>query len=122
MHGPGPTGCGRPTVRRVSRPPTPPPPGPAPPSVGARFLTLEQVAEELTVSRAQVYALVRDRSLVALKIGGRGVWRVERSRLEDYITGLYRAAESGNPSEMFVDDRAGQVPDQHDGRGGPGAA
>jgi len=62
---------------------------PAPPPPGPRFLTLDQVAEELQVSRSQVYALVRDRSLAAVKIGGRGQWRVERSRLEDYITGLY---------------------------------
>ena len=54
----------------------------------ARFLTLEQVAEELNVSRSQVYALVRDRSVVAVKIGGRGVWRVERAELERYIAGL----------------------------------
>jgi len=61
----------------------------------ARFLTLEQVAEELNVSRSQVYALVRDRSVVAVKIGGRGKWRVERAELERYIAGLYKAARSG---------------------------
>ncbi len=61
----------------------------------ARFLTLEQVAEELNVSWSQVYALVRDRSVVAVKIGGRGVWRVERAELERYIAGLYQAARSG---------------------------
>ncbi len=57
-----------------------------------RFLTLVQVAEELNVSRSQVYALVRDRSVVAVKIGGRGQWRVERAELERYIAGLYEAA------------------------------
>lgn len=40
-----------------------------------RFLTLRQVANELNVSLAQVYALVRDRSVKAVKIGGRGQWR-----------------------------------------------
>lgn len=58
----------------------------------ARFLTLEQVAQELNVTRSQVYALVRDRSLLAVKIGGRGHWRVERAELESYIAGLYEAA------------------------------
>ncbi len=58
----------------------------------ARFLTLEQVAEELNVSRSQVYALVRDRSVVAVKIGGRGPWRVERAELERYIAGLCEVA------------------------------
>ena len=56
---------------------------------GLRFLTLDQVAEELNVRHAQVYALVRSGSLVGIKIGGRGQWRVERCKLEGYITGLY---------------------------------
>ncbi len=54
-----------------------------------RFLTLDQVAEELATSRAQVYALVRSGELPAIKIGGRGQWRVERFRLEDYIARCY---------------------------------
>jgi len=72
---------------------------PSPP--GPRFLTLDQVAEELQVTRSQVYALVRDRSLAAVKIGGRGQWRVERSRLGDYIDGLYRdAGNSDAPPDV----------------------
>lgn len=51
----------------------------------ARFLTPEQVADELNVSRPQAYALMRRGDLEAIKLGGRGVWRVERSKLEDYI-------------------------------------
>ena len=62
-----------------------------PVSVG-RFLTLEQVAGELAVSRAQVYAVVRDKTLLALKVGGRGKWRVERSELESYVARLYEEA------------------------------
>ena len=57
-----------------------------------RFLTLEEVAAELNVSRSQAYALVRDRSLLAIKIGGRGQWRIERCKLEDYIAQLYLEA------------------------------
>ena len=56
----------------------------------ARFLTLDDVADELTVSRAQAYALVRSGALPAIKIGGRGQWRVERTKLEDYIAAAYR--------------------------------
>ncbi len=67
----------------------------APTANPGRFLTLAQVAEELNVSWSQVYALVRDRSVVAVKIGGRGVWRVERTELERYIAGLYEVARSG---------------------------
>ena len=50
--------------------------------VAPRFLTLTDVAEVLNTSSAQVYALVRRGDLVAIKIGGRGQWRVEASELE----------------------------------------
>lgn len=50
-----------------------------------RFLTLEQVANYLSVSVPQVYSLVRSGDLSAMKIGGRGVWRVDRQQLEAYI-------------------------------------
>ena len=50
-----------------------------------RFLTLDDVAEELAISRSQAYALVRNGTLPAMKVGGRGQWRVERSRLEQWI-------------------------------------
>lgn len=54
-----------------------------------RFLTLDQVAEELATSRAQIYALVRSGQLEAIKVGGRGQWRVERVKLEEWIAGRY---------------------------------
>ncbi|MFT4287363.1 helix-turn-helix transcriptional regulator [Nocardioides sp.] len=54
-----------------------------------RFLTLADVAEMLSTSSAQVYALVRRGELPAIKLGGRGQWRVERDKLEEYIKGLY---------------------------------
>lgn len=59
----------------------------------ARFLTLEQVAEELNTSAAQIYALVRRGELPAIRLGGRGQWRVERRRLEEFIEGLYQQTE-----------------------------
>ena len=54
-----------------------------------RFLTLADVAEVLNTSSAQVYALVRRGDLAAIKIGGRGQWRVERAKLEEYIQQKY---------------------------------
>ncbi len=54
-----------------------------------RFLTLADVAEVLSTSANQVYALVRSGELVAIKIGGRGQWRVEESELENYIARMY---------------------------------
>ena len=53
-----------------------------------RYLTLEDVATYLNVSRTQVYALVRSGEIPAIKLGGRGVWRVDRDRLEAYLERL----------------------------------
>lgn len=54
-----------------------------------RFLQLADVAEVLNTSSAQVYALVRSGELPAIKIGGRGQWRVESAELEKYIERMY---------------------------------
>ncbi len=54
-----------------------------------RFLTLADVAEVLNISASQTYALVRSGELEAIKIGGRGQWRVERDKLESYISRMY---------------------------------
>lgn len=61
--------------------------GPAPGT--PRFLQLSDVAEILNISVAQAYALVRNGSLPAIKVGGRGQWRVETSELEAYIKRAY---------------------------------
>lgn len=55
----------------------------------SRFLTLTDVAEILNVNLGQVKALVRRGTLPAIKIGGRGAWRVERTELEVYIQRMY---------------------------------
>ena len=72
----------------------------------SRFLTLADVAEVLKTSIAQVYALVRRGELPAIKVGGRGQWRVERSRLEDYIAEQYRQTEQYVAEHPFVDTDA----------------
>jgi excisionase family DNA binding protein len=54
-----------------------------------RFLQLADVAEMLNISVAQAYALVRSGELPAIKVGGRGQWRVEASELESYIGRMY---------------------------------
>lgn len=63
---------------------------PRPPKsdIEPRLMNLEDVAAYLAVSVPQVYALVRSRELPAVKIGGRGVWRVDRRRLDEYIENL----------------------------------
>ncbi|ALU40528.1 excisionase [Kocuria flava] len=60
-----------------------------------RFLTLADVAEILNVSASQARALVRSGELPAIQVGGRGQWRVEKVKLEEYITrGYERTAEA----------------------------
>ncbi len=54
-----------------------------------RFMPLSDVAKILNISVAQAYALVRNKELPAIKIGGRGQWRVETSQLEAYISRAY---------------------------------
>lgn len=55
----------------------------------ARFLTLADTAEELSISVGQAYSLVRSGELPAIKIGGNGHWRIERTVLQAYIDGKY---------------------------------
>lgn len=68
-----------------------------------RFLTLADVAEVLATSSAQVYALVRRGELPAIKIGGRGQWRVERSELENFIQRMYAQTREFVDQHPFVD-------------------
>ena len=68
-----------------------------------RFLQLADVAEVLNISGAQVYALVRRRELKAIKVGGRGQWRVEASELEAYIERAYADAEQFVRDHPFVE-------------------
>ena len=68
-----------------------------------RFLTLADVAEVLNISTSQAYALVRNEELEAIKIGGRGQWRVERDRLEDYIARMYEQTRDFIAKHPFVE-------------------
>jgi excisionase family DNA binding protein len=75
-----------------------------------RFLALAEVAEVLNISVSQTYALVRRGDLPAIKIGGRGVWRVEASRLEEYIAAAYRDTRRFIEEHPFVGDET--APDE----------
>jgi excisionase family DNA binding protein len=68
-----------------------------------RFLTLADVAEVLSTSSAQVYALVRRGDLPAIKIGGRGQWRVEASELEEYIQRMYAETRTFVEKHPYVE-------------------
>ncbi len=69
----------------------------------ARFLTMQEVADELAVTASQVYHMVRSGELPAIKIGGRGQWRIERSRLEQYISDRYSETAEFVRSNPLID-------------------
>lgn len=53
-------------------------------------MTIEQVAQELSVGLPQVRALVKSGELRGLQIGARGLWRIGVQDFEDYIAEAYR--------------------------------
>jgi excisionase family DNA binding protein len=89
--------------------PLSPPPGS---SALGRFLTLADTAEVLKISAGQAYALVRSGELPAIKVGSKGLWRIEDKVLQAYIDGkyeenrrrnLWNQAEFADIPELFAD-------------------
>ena len=78
-----------------------------------RFLSLADVAQVLNISVAQVYALVRRGDLPAIKIGGRGQWRVEIDALETYIKDAYSSTRDYIRDHPYAGDESndGSVPE-----------
>jgi excisionase family DNA binding protein len=66
-----------------------------------RFIQLADVSEVLNISSAQAYALVRSGELPAIKVGGRGQWRVEAPVLERYIQDAYSRTRDFVSSHPF---------------------
>ncbi|GAA1813442.1 helix-turn-helix domain-containing protein [Nesterenkonia flava] len=56
-----------------------------------KFLTLPDVAEALSISMSQTRALIKSGELEGIQIGGRGQWRVEEAKLDEYIERQYAA-------------------------------
>lgn len=54
-----------------------------------RFLTVEQVAQELAVSEHQVRALLRSGELRGIQVGGRRLWRIGTPDVEQFIATAY---------------------------------
>ena len=75
-----------------------------------RFLSLADVAEVLSTSQAQVYALVRRGDLPAIRIGGRKQWRVESEQLEAYIARMYDETRSYVDAHPFSEGQGGEGP------------
>lgn len=58
-----------------------------------RFLTLADVAEQLQISAAACSALIHSGELPAFQIGGRGQWRIDESKFEEFIEARHEAAK-----------------------------
>lgn len=69
-----------------------------------RFLTLAQVADELNVKQSLVQGLIRTGELRAFQVGGRGMWRIGRRDVEDYINQAYRRAAERIAAGEFEDE------------------
>ena len=54
------------------------------------------------MSASQAYALVRNGELRAIKVGGRGQWRVEQSELDRFIAEQYEQTERFIAEHPFV--------------------
>jgi excisionase family DNA binding protein len=81
-----------------------------------RFLTLRQAAEELNTKEATIRGLIRTGDLQALRVGGRGQWRIERAKLEEYITAAYaRAAEAIRRGDLPEDSSGTETRDEEGG-------
>ncbi|MGP9747421.1 helix-turn-helix domain-containing protein [Brachybacterium sp. AOP29-B2-41] len=59
-----------------------------------KFVPLEHVMEELSISKSQAYVLVRTGDLRAIQVGGRGQWRVDLAELEEYFERAYAATDA----------------------------
>jgi len=79
----------------------------------SRFMSLADVAEVLSISATQAYALVRREELDAIRIGGRGQWRVERVALEKYIQQQYSSTREYLTTHPF---REAAAEDEDDAR------
>lgn len=66
-----------------------------------RFLTLPDVCEALNITMSQTRALIKSGELEGIQIGGRGQWRVEEAKLDEFIERQYaiqREARTQNTS------------------------
>ncbi len=86
-----------------------------------QFVVLSEVAEILGISASQTYALVRGGELRAIKVGGRGQWRVEAAQLDELVQRMYDqtatfvAEHPYGGADMAADEAADEPSGQADG-------
>ncbi|MET0724746.1 MAG: helix-turn-helix domain-containing protein [Leifsonia sp.] len=77
----------------------------------ARFLTLADTAEVLSITVAEARELVRSGELPAIRVGT--AWRVERVVLEAYIDGQY---EESRRMSLWQESDYANIPELSEGR------
>ncbi|MEW1950797.1 helix-turn-helix domain-containing protein [Pseudarthrobacter sp902506025] len=73
-------------------------------------MTPTQAGEELNVNPSQIHAMIKAGELRAIQVGGRGLWRIGRQDLEDYIAEAYRRISERIAAGELED--AGSVDDE----------
>jgi excisionase family DNA binding protein len=72
--------------------------------VAPRFLKIADVADELSITVAQVRALLASGELRGIQVGGKGAWRVEVTELEAYIQRRYAEADAARAERAASTD------------------
>ena len=67
--------------------------------MATRCLTLADVAEALKLTMTAARALVSAGKLPAIQVGGKHVWRIEESVLEQFIQDQYTATRERQKAE-----------------------
>ena len=68
-----------------------------------RFLVVADVAEILNISPRQVLALLNSGELPAIRVGGRGQWRIESAQVEAYIQRQYEQTRASIAQRISTD-------------------
>ena len=71
--------------------------------VTTRFLVVADVAEILNISPRQVLALLNSGELPAIRVGGRGQWRIESAQVEAYIQRQYEQTRASIAQRISTD-------------------
>lgn len=74
-----------------------------------RFLTLKQVAGELSSSVQQVRSLIKNGDIKAIRIGENGSYRIERSVFEAYISKQYDTEPANTEDDNIEEHDSGDV-------------
>ncbi|WP_285244536.1 helix-turn-helix domain-containing protein [Pseudarthrobacter sp. fls2-241-R2A-127] len=67
-------------------------------------LTVAQVAEELNVKQSLLQGPIRTGELRGFQFGGRGLWRIGRQDVEDYLAEAYSRTAEGIAAGEITDD------------------